>query len=458
MKKFWRNIFDIEKSLNKNIYLDNGGATPLDDEVILAMREVESMYANPSGIYRRGVMAKNKIEASRKIISNVLNCGSNEIIFTGSGTESVNLALLGYVKNYALKYKNRVAASVASSEKNEDKIPKVITTNVEHSAVLESLLYLEREKLIEIILLKVDETGRAKENDLREILKESGPENKNNIILVSVMYANNETGRMQPVKEIGRIMDEYNRIGSAASKARGEESRDIAFHIDAMQAGNYLDMDIKKLRCHMLSMNGSKIYGPKGIGILYKDKNINLSSIILGGGQEGGLRSGTEDVQKIVGQAKAVQISKEKRDSEIVRLLELQNYFLENIKKEIPEVKIYTHKNEVNKIIDKKDNKQTVKINYFNLESLPNNINIGLPGMLSDELVIRLDYAGFDISHKSACASNETGEGSYVLRAMGASEKESNENIRITMGRDTNLKDIKKLIQEIKKIYLKYKS
>ena len=272
------------------------------------------------------------------------------------------------------------------------------------------------------------------------------------------MYANNETGRMQPVKEIGRIIDEYNRIGSAASKARGEESRDIAFHIDAMQAGNYLDMDIKKLRCHMLSMNGSKIYGPKGIGILYKDKNINLSSIILGGGQEGGLRSGTEDVQKIVGQAKAVQISKEKRDSEIVRLLELQNYFLENIKKEIPEVKIYTHKNEVNKIIDKKDNKQTVKINYFNLESLPNNINIGLPGMLSDELVIRLDYAGFDISHKSACASNETGEGSYVLRAMGASEKESNENIRITMGRDTNLKDIKKLIQEIKKIYLKYKS
>ncbi len=445
MNKFWKSIFSINKiSTSNNIYLDNGGATPIDDEVILAMQEAMNLYANPSGIYRRGVEAKNKIEVSRKMISNVLNCGGNEIIFTGSGTESVNLALLGYIKNYAL-----------NNKKNENKIPKVITTNVEHSAVLESLRDMG---MIEIIFLKVDETGRAKENDLREILKESGPENKNNIILVSVMYANNETGRMQPVKEIGRIIDEYNRIGSAASKARGEESRDIAFHIDAMQAGNYLDMDIKKLRCHMLSMNGSKIYGPKGIGILYKDKNINLSSIILGGGQEGGLRSGTEDVQKIVGQAKAVQISKEKRDSEIVRLLELQNYFLENIKKEIPEVKIYTHKNEVNKIIDKKDNKQTVKINYFNLESLPNNINIGLPGMLSDELVIRLDYAGFDISHKSACASNETGEGSYVLRAMGASEKESNENIRITMGRDTNLKDIKKLIQEIKKIYLKYKS
>ena len=458
MKKFWKSIFSINKiDTSNNIYLDNGGATPIDGEVILAMREVENLYANPSGIYRRGVEAKNKIEVSRKMISNVLNCRSDEIIFTGSGTESVNLALLGYIKNYIL-----------NNKKNEDIIPKVITTNVEHSAVIESLHHLRDMGMIEIIFLKADETGRVRENDLREILKESGPENKSNIILVSVMYANNETGRMQPVKEIGRIIDEYNR---AASKARGERENNlndkkigsIAFHIDAMQAGNYLDMDINKLRCDMLSMNGSKIYGPKGIGILYKDKNIRLSSIVLGGGQEGGLRSGTEDVQKIVGQAKAMQVSKEKRDSEIVRLLELQNYFFENIKLQIPEVKIYTEKNNTNKIVDIKNSTSgseaaATKINYFNLESLPNNINIGLPGMISDELVIRLDYVGFDVSHKSACASNETGEGSYVLRAMGASEKESNENIRITMGRDTNKKDIKKLIQEVKKIYLKYES
>jgi cysteine desulfurase len=411
--------------------------------VILAMREVENLYANPSGIYRRGVEAKNKIEVSRKIISSILNCNNSEIIFTGSGTESINLALLGYVKNY-------LAASVASSV-----VPKVITSNVEHSAVLETLLHLEKENLIEIIFLKVDETGRVKENDLREILKESGVEN--NIILVSVMYANNETGRVQPVKEIGRIIDEYNR---AASKARSEtQNQKIAFHIDAMQAGNYLDIDVKKLRCDMLSMNGSKIYGPKGIGLLYKNKDIKLSPIIYGGGQEGGIRSGTEDVQKIVGLACAMQIAKEKRDSEIIRILELQNYFLENIQKEFLkdnlEVKIYTEKNDINKIVNKKEK---LKINYFNIESLPNNINIGLPNMLSDEMVIRLDYAGFDVSHKSACASNETGEGSYVLRAMGATEKESNENIRITMGRDTKLKDLQKLIQEIKNIYEKYKS
>jgi cysteine desulfurase len=435
MNKFWKNIFNISStSGSRNIYLDNAGATTIDREVILAMREVENLYANPSGIYRRGVEAKNKIEVSRKIISSILNCNNSEIIFTGSGTESINLALLGYVKNY-------LAASVASSV-----VPKVITSNVEHSAVLETLLHLEKENLIEIIFLKVDETGKVKENDLRERLKDSGPENKNNIILVSMMYANNETGRVQPVKEIGRIIDEYNRTNN----------QNLSFHIDAMQAGNYLDLDIKKLRCHIFSMNGSKIYGPKGIGLLYKNKDIKLSSIIYGGGQEGGIRSGTEDVQKIVGLACAMQIAKEKRDSEIIRILELQNYFFKNIELNIPEVKIYTEKNNTNKIVDNKDNLQ--KINYFNIESLPNNINIGLPSMLSDEMVVRLDYAGFDVSHKSACASNETGEGSYVLRAMGATEKESNENIRITMGRDTKLKDLQKLIQEIKNIYLKYKS
>ncbi len=438
----------------ENIYLDHAGATPIDKEVILAMREVENLYANPSGIYRRGVEAKNKIEESRKIISNVLNCHTNEIIFTGSGTESVNMALLGYVKNYILENGNKGEGRETKKDfenKTNFTIPKVITTNVEHVAVLESLKHLESMKLIEIIYLNVDETGKVKENDLREILKESGKENKNNIILVSVMYANNETGRVQSVKEIGRIIDEYNRLNN----------KKIAFHIDAMQAGNYLDIDVKKLRCDMLSMNGSKIYGPKGIGILYKNKNIKLSKIIYGGGQEMGLRSGTEDVQKIVGLAKAMQITKEKRDSEVIRLLELQNYFFENIEKEIniedkkELVKIYTHKNYTNKIIDTREGK--IKINYFNLESLPNNINIGLENILSDEMVIRLDYAGFDVSHKSACASGETSEGSYVLRAMGTTEKESNENIRITMGRDTRSEDIKKLILEIKKIYLKYK-
>lgn len=456
MKSFWKNIFNINmsrniKSKSKNIYLDNAGATKVDNKVILAMREVENLYANPSGIYRRGVDAQNKIEESRKIISNILNCNNNEIILTGSGTESINLALTGYVKNY---YKNEdkiEESEIRKGLKNKGNfvIPKVITTNIEHVAVLETLLNLEKEKLIEVIYLKVDESGRVKENDLREMLKESGLENKNNIILISVMYANNEMGRVQPVKEIGRIIDEYNRTNN----------KNLAFHIDATQAGNYLDVDIKKLRCHMLSMNGSKIYGPKGIGLLYKNKNTNLLPIILGGGQENGLRSGTEDIDKIVGLTKALQIAKEKRDSEIIRLLNLQNYFFENIQKEFLKdgfkVKIYTNKNDINKIINTKEGK--TKINYFNIESLPNNINIGLPGMMSDEMVIRLDYAGYDVSHKSACASNELGSGSYVLRAMGNTELASNENIRVTMGRDTGLADMQKLILSIKNIYFKYK-
>ena len=451
----------IKQNTEKNIYLDNAGATQIDENVLCAMHGVESLYANPSGIYRSGIFAKEKIEESRKIISSILNCNSSEVFFTGSGTESVNVAILGYIKSYI------------SENKNENKsdsfvIPKVITTNIEHSAVLESLNHLYDMGIIEIIYLKVDESGRVNENDVREILKETGPENKNNIIMVSVMYANNETGRVQPIKEIGRIINEYNiNIIRAARGARGKAEPEIVFHLDAMQAGNYFDIDVKKLRCHMFSVNASKIYGPKGVGVLYKSKKVNLSAISFGGGQEKGIRSGTEDVTKIVGMAKAMQIAKEKRDTEIVRLLGLQNYFLENIKLSIPEVKIYTEKNNVNRVVDmhggeaaatKTKSQSKIKINYFNLDSIPNNLNIGLPGMLSDEMVIRLDYSGFDVSHKSACASNEVGEGSYVLRAMGSTEKESNENIRITMGRDTKLENLQKLILEIKNIYLKYKS
>jgi cysteine desulfurase len=371
------------------------------------------------------------------------------------------MALIGFVKNWHKENEE-------NRKTKNNILPKIITTNIEHAAVLETLNFLEKEKLIEIIYLKVDETGKIKENDLREILKESGPENKDNIILVSVMYVNNETGRVQPLKEIGRVVDLYNKeISDAARVARGKESS-ITYHIDAMQAGNYLDMDIKKLRCDMLSFNGSKIYGPKGVGVLFKSKKINIESISFGGGQEHGLRSGTEDIQKIVGMAKALEIAKEKKDSEIIRLLDMQKNFLEKIKIEIPEVKIYTHKNNENKIVQKKlesggseaaaiKQKDDLKINYFNIDSLLNNINIGLPGMQSDEMVVRLDYAGFDISHKSACASNEIGEGSYVLRAMGATEKESSENIRISMGRNTKPSEMESLILCIKDIYYKYR-
>ena len=497
LNKISKNIFVENKRNNNaydNVYLDHAAATPVDGEVVKAMHEAESLYANPSGIYRMGVGAKNKIEESRKIISDILNCASQEIIFAGSGTESLNMGLIGYVENYLKENENKNAKSVPV----KTSIPTIITSNIEHSAVLNPVLHLESKGLVKIKYLEVDETGRVDENHLREILKNSGSENKDNIILVSIMYANNETGRVQPVKEIGRIIDLHNAgiSSSSAREARAGNERNnfknkIAYHIDAMQAGNYLDLDIKKLRADMLSINGCKTYGPKGVGLLYKNKSINITPIILGGGQERGLRSGTEDVVKIVGLAHALKIAKEKRDIEIVRMLDLQNYFLEKVKKEIPEVKIYTYKNDVNKIINKKDsilkswldislnkiNKEdisdekniinnykmseldkSIKINYFNIESLPNNINIGLPNMLSDEMVIRLDYRGFCVSHKSACASNEIGEGSYVLRAMGASENDSNENIRITMGRATTKRDLEKLIENIKEIYYKYKS
>lgn len=448
--KFFRN--------SKYVYLDYAGATPVSDFVLEKVNKinVKKIFANASAIHKSGVEVKKKIDESRKIVSNILNCHPSEIIWTSSGTESNNLALQGVIKNFYLEreYKNKENEECEEMEdkKSEDKKPIVITTNVEHPSILETLYFLKKENKIEILFLKADESGRVKENDLREILKEYGER----VALVTVMYANNETGRVQPVKEIGRIVDEYNR------EILKSNNKKIIYHIDACQAGNYLDLDIRKLRCDMMSINSSKIYGPKGVAFLYKNKNIKLAPLVFGGDQEGGMRSGTENLEGIIGLSYALLEAKNKRESEVLRLLNLQKYFFEKIKKEIGEVKIWTKENNIEKILDYKKGKEdketdNVKINYFNIDSLPNNINVGLPGIDSDEVVIRMDTKGFAISHKSACSATDITEGSYVIIAMGGSKKESNENIRITMGRSTTKNDIDRFVQVLKEIYFKYK-
>lgn len=427
------------------VYLDNAGATPVSDLVLNKMKEVENFYANPSGIYRIGVYANKKIDDCRKDVSQILNCHTNEIIWTGSGTESNNLAIFGIINNFYNK----------PEDKNEVKYkPIIITSNIEHSSILEPLYYLQKNNKIEIEFLKVDESGSVIENDLRNILKEKG----NRVILVTTMYVNNETGRVQPVKEIGRIIDEYNRtqksfVSIPPSLGEGGQGVGVIYHIDACQAANYLDLDVRKLRCHMMTINSSKIYGPKGVALIYKNKDVTMEPIIMGGGQEGGLRSGTENLQSVVGFVEALKESQKIKEKEVVRLIELQDYFFDKIRKEIEQVIIYTEQNNINKILDKEKN----KINYFNIDSIPNNINIGLPGMTSEEMVIRLDQKGFAVSHKSACAAHELSEGSYVLMAMGASEQAANENIRISMGRSTTKDNLDNLIKFIKEIYSKYR-
>lgn len=379
----------------KNHYFDYAGATPISRVVRTAMQKVEGKYANPSGIYASGVEVKSEIDRCRKNILNSFDANNMNLVFTSSGTTSVNLAIMGTLKRG----------------------DHFITSAIEHPAVLETARHMARNG-VEVTYLNVDEDGLVKLTELRETINEKTK-------LVSVMMVNNEVGTLQPIKEIGKIIDDYR---------RKNETQFPYFHTDACQAINYFDISMRSLRLDMLSFNASKIYGPKGVGALIIRKGVDVQPIIFGGGQEGGLWSGTEDVAKIVGLDVAVTETLEKKESESKRLKELQSFAFEEIKNNIPDAI-------VNGDLEKRS---------------PNNINITLPGMDSDEMVVRLDNEGFAVSHKSACASAESTLGSHVLVAMGQS-KYASQNIRITMGRETKKADITRLISTIREIYYKYK-
>ena len=387
----------------KRIYLDNAGATPLSQKALEALSSSYSIFGNPSAIHKEGDLASQTLQKARNTIATALNAHSYEITFTGNGTESCNLAILGTVKS-----------------KMDVEKPHIITTSIEHPSVLEPIKQLEKWGKVRVTYLPVYENGIVKVKDLREALNE-------NTVLVSVMYANNEVGTIQPVKEIGRAIDEW-------KKEQGRTFTSYPyFHIDACQTGNYLNLDVLRLKCHLMTINSSKIYGPKGIAALYKREGIKVEPLVYGGGQERELRSGTESVPLALSFAEALKESVEMRDSESERLTSIRDHFFKEIKKAIPEVTIYG---------DQK-------------ERLPNNINIRIPGIPSDEMILRLDAKGFAVSHKSACASQET-DGSYVLTALGATEEEALQNVRITMGRDTTKGDIDALVVAIKDIKLKF--
>lgn len=403
-------MFYFFKSSDQRVYLDNAGATEISARAKRALIDALEVSGNPSAIHHEGAEASKLLQESRNMCAKVLNAHSYEIYFTGSGTESCNLAILGtyegFIKNLKLEIKNSR--------------PHVIVSCIEHPAVLEPIRHLEKEGKIRVTYLPVYENGIVKLNDIREALSED-------TILVSVMYANNEIGTLQPVKEIGRAIEEW-------KKEHGRVHTEYPyFHTDACQAANYCNLDAVRLRAHLMTVNSSKCYGPKGIALLYKREGIKLQPINYGGGQERELRSGTESVALARSFAEALTESQEMKGEESVRLETLRDFFFEKISKEIPDVTIYG---------DRK-------------ERLPNNINIRVPGILSEEMILRLDAKGFAVSHKSACASAET-DGSYVVQALGATEKESLENVRITLGRKTNKEDLEKLISAIKEIKAKF--
>lgn len=377
---------------SKKIYLDNAASTPIDKKVAFEMAQAAKLYGNPSSYNDCGREAREYIERSRLKVARFLGAHSDEIIFTSSGTESNNLAIRGIATNF------------------KDQKSHIITTKIEHPSVLRSVERLEKEGFA-VSYLSVNKEGFVNRDELQKTLR---PET----ILVSVMYANNEIGTIEPIVKI--------------AKAIKETSRQSLFHIDACQATEYLDMNVNHLGADLLTFNGSKIYGPRGIGVLYVRRGTNISPIVLGGEQEFGLRAGTENLPAVGGLAVALE-NINKKDGE--RLSKLRDYFLKTIMELIPELKI---------------NGASGK------ERLPNNINISVPGLDSENLLLELDKYGICAGSGSACTSHAV-EPSHVLKAIGLEEKYLNGALRFSMGRQTTKKDIDRVLSVLPKIVMELK-
>jgi cysteine desulfurase len=380
---------------SKHYYFDYAASTPVDPEVEKAMKPFWSeVFGNPGALHSFGQKASAEIFKARKSVADILGCKYDEIIFTGSATEANNLALRGIAR------------------------PKIIVSAIEHDSILDTARILEREGA-EVAYLPVSKKGIVDLKKMEELLDER-------TVLVSVMYANNEVGTVQPIREISKIINNF-RISNKTNK-----SVYPLLHTDAVQAFNYLPCKVDELGVDLMTLSSQKIYGPKGIGMLYV-RSVKtaktLEPLITGGGQEFGLRSGTENVPGIVGFAKAAALADKLRDKEVKRLSKLRDYFLTKAKKIIP----------------------SSQLNGDGENRLPNNINLYFPGEEAQELIIKLDLAGFAVSPGAACSARVC-KPSHVLKAMGHSDERATHSIRITLGRGTNKKEIDLLLTALKKL------
>ncbi len=380
--------------MNKNaefVYLDYASTSPVDNEVLVAMEPwMTTEFANASSTHTMGYESRKAVDTARAVVADTLNSSSQEIIFTGGGTESVNIALFG------------VAREVGQGH--------IVTSAIEHPSVLDTCRALEKEGF-ELSVVMPDENGIVSVDAVSAEVRED-------TILVSVMYANNEVGTIQSVKEIASAVKEKN--------------PNVLFHTDACQASGALSLDVKELGVDLLTINASKIYGPKGVGALYIKNGVKLKPLMYGGGQERGLRPGTENVAGIVGFAKALEIADRDREEESVRLIGLRDSFAARLLELTP----------------------GAELNGDALQRLPNNINVLFKGVSGEALMIHLDQAGIQASLGSACAAGVVGP-SHVLLAMGRSKEEASSSVRFTLGRQTTGRDIQFVLEVFPEIISK---
>ncbi len=396
----------------KEVYLDHAATTHVDSRVFAAMQPYfTKIYGNPSSLYKEGVKANGVLNNSRRVIAKLIGALPENIIFTGSGTESDNLAVYG----------------IAHAHKNHGK--HIISTPIEHHAVLHPLEDLKKQGW-EITYVRVDNTGIVNPD---EVIKAIRPDT----ILISVMYANNEMGAIEPIAEIGRKLLAYRAdfasakssiLDSAAKRNRDKEKQTPYpfFHTDACQAAGYLDLDVEKLHVDLMTVNGSKIYGPKGVGALYVRRGAVLKPLILGGDQERKLRAGTENIPCIVGLAKALELAQANKDKESKRLDALVKYLWEKIQKKIPQVKLNGPE--------------------IGSQRLVNNLNVSFAGVEGEALLLYLDEYGIMCSTGSACAAQSL-EPSHVLKALGIPYEYSRGSLRFTFGRANTKADVDYLMK-----------
>jgi len=376
----------------QHVYLDHAATTPTDPRVLAAMLPFfHEKYANPSSFHSKGLEAKRAVSDARGRIARILNVREDEIIFTGNGTESDNLAVTGIVRAYKEKGRH------------------VITSSIEHPAVLETLQHMAKKGEIDLTVLAVDRDGLVSVDAFVAALRDD-------TVLVSIMMANNEIGTIEPIAEIGR----------AILKWRKDKLTPLPyFHTDACQAAGALDLDIEKLHVDLLTFNGSKIYGPKGIGALYVRRSVKVEPMIRGGGQEKNYRSGTENVPGIIGLATALELAQAAKDSENLRLAALRDRLIVGLLR-IPKSRLNGH--------------PTTR--------LPNNANISFLDIEGEAMILYMDAKGIYVSTGSACASTSL-DPSHVILATGLSYEAAHGSIRFSLGRDTTQEDVDYVITEM---------
>lgn len=370
------------------IYFDNAATTKLDDEVLKEMMPyLTNMYGNASAIYELGRESRKAIEDAREKVAKVLNCEVGEVYFTSCGSESDNTAIKEIAR---------------ANKKNGNHI---ITSKLEHPAVIETCEQLKKEGF-EITYIGVDEKGIV---DLEEIKRAIKP----TTILISIMFANNEIGTVEPIKEIGKIAKEHKTV----------------FHTDAVQAVGNVRIDVEDMNIDSLSLSGHKFYGPKGVGVLYVKREIEFHSFINGGHQEKNKRAGTENVAGIVGIGKAIELAYQNLDEHNKKITELRDYFINQITAKIPKV----------------------KINGDMINRLPGNVNISFEGVDAEGLLLNLDFKKICASSGSACSAGSL-EPSRVLLAIGLEKEMAKSSLRVTIGKYNTKEEVDYLIENLEEI------